>query len=228
MVAGDSQARLLVLALLNLVLDPKEMESVRMDLFKRHSDYQILIEEHGVKLDFIWAPYATNLTDLLKKFKLDRRFPDVLVMGSGLWHMLHFANASDYGILLGSLKRSAVSLLPVYSESENEGSVTGSVSIQLPHLFWLGMPTLIQPLLNTEEKKEKMNGAMCDAYDRELYESKLLRQFGGPFLLLDIGSLSRHCGPRCTVDGMHYDKVVYEVANHILLNALLIESQQQI
>ncbi|KAJ8638926.1 hypothetical protein MRB53_015620 [Persea americana] len=227
-VAGDSQARLFALALLDLVLDSKQMESVRFDLFKRHSDYQIVIEEHGVKLDFIWAPYTANLTDLLTKFKFNRPYPDVLVMGSGLWHMLHITNASDYGVLLGSLKRSAVTLLPVFSDTENEGSVAGSLPIQSPHMFWLGMPTLIQSLLNTEEKEEKMNGAMCDAYDRELYESKLLRQFGGPFLLLDIGSLSRRCGLRCTVDGMHYDNVVYEAADHIMLNALLIESQQQI
>lgn len=227
-IAGDSQARLFVLALLNLVLDSARMDSIHGDLFKRHSDYHMLIEEHGVKLDFIWAPYATNLTHLLKQFKHSRQYPDVLVMGTGLWHMLHYTNASDYGISLSSVKRSVASMLPVLSEIENDGPVTGSVSVQSPHMFWLGMPTLIHSLLNTEEKKEKMNLTMFDAYNKELYESKLLRQLGGPFLLLDIGLLSRHCGQQCTVDGMHYDKVVFEAAIHIMLNALLIESQQRI
>ncbi|KAF8407514.1 hypothetical protein HHK36_006648 [Tetracentron sinense] len=227
-VAGDSQARLIVLSLLSLVLDLGEMESIRGELFKRHSDYRAVIDEIGVKLDFIWAPYTRNLTKLVMEFKRNRRYPDVLIMGSGLWHMLHVTNASDYGVSLRSLRRSVVSLLPVSPELGNDGPVTGSISIRSPHMFWLGIPTLINSMLNTEEKRVKMNSAMQDAYDGELYESKLLRQSGGPLMLLDIGSLSRICGAWCTVDGMHYDGAVYEAAIHILLNALLIESQQQI
>ncbi|XP_057959660.1 protein ALTERED XYLOGLUCAN 9 [Malania oleifera] len=228
-VGGDSQARLVVLALLNLVLDSEKMESVRSDLFKRHSDYQIVIDEIGMRLDFIWAPYATNLTDLMMEYNQAKSYPDVLVMGSGLWHMLHVTNASDYGgslQLLGSLVSSAASQLPISSKVGTDGPVTGSVSIRLPHLFWLGMPMLINSMLNTQEKMEKMSMAMQDAYDRELYRSKLLHGFGGSLLLLDIHSLSKRCGIRCTEDGMHYDGVVYEAAVHIMLNALLIESHQ--
>ncbi|GLU15042.1 hypothetical protein SLE2022_315720 [Rubroshorea leprosula] len=42
-VSGDSQARLVAFSLLNLVLgsDSKSMESVRGDLFKRHSDHNL-------------------------------------------------------------------------------------------------------------------------------------------------------------------------------------------
>ncbi|OVA01525.1 PC-Esterase [Macleaya cordata] len=226
-VAGDSQARLVVLWLLNFVLEPSKMEMIRGDLFKRHSDFQTVIEEIGVKLDFVWAPYPANLTNLLLEFKQKRRYPDVLVMGSGLWHMLHVTNASDYGVSLGLVRKSVMSLLPVSSEFGDDGPVTGSISIRSPHMFWLGVPTLIASMLNTEEKREKMNFAMTAAYERELYDSKLLLQNGGPLLLLDIRSLSRNCGARCTVDGMHYDGAVYEAAIHIMLNALLIESQER-
>ncbi|XP_043715187.1 uncharacterized protein LOC122663646 [Telopea speciosissima] len=227
-VAGDSQARLFVLSLLNLVMSPGEVESVRGDLFKRHSDYRAVIDEIGVKLDFLWAPYNRNLTNLLMDFKSKRQYPDVLVMGAGLWHMLHITDASDYGASLGWVRSSVVSLMPIARDYENDGSVTGSISIRSPHMFWLGMPTLVNSMLNTEEKRLKMNSAMQDAYDRELYESKLLRQSGGPLLLLDFQSLSRNCGPRCTIDGMHYDESVYEAAVHIIFNALLIESHQQL
>ncbi|XP_010263129.1 PREDICTED: uncharacterized protein LOC104601483 [Nelumbo nucifera] len=227
-VAGDSQARLVVLSLLNLVLDPEEMESIRGDLFKRHSDYKALIKGIGVRLDFIWAPYTRNLTELLMEFKHNRQYPDVLVMGSGLWHMLHITDAMDYGVSLRLMRRSLVSLLPISPDFGMDGPVTGSISIRSPHMFWLGMPTLVSSMLNTEEKREKMSSVMYDAYNSELYESKLLRQSGGPLLLLDIQSLSRNCGALCTVDGMHYDGVVYEAAIHIMLNALLIESQQQL
>lgn len=204
------------------------MESIRGDLFKRHSDYRVVVEEIGLRLNFIWAPYTRNLTDLVVEFKRKRQFPDVLVLGSGLWHMLHVTDASDYGASLGLVRKSVVSHLPISPELGTDGSVTGSISIRSPHMFWLGMPTLINSMLNTEEKREKMNSLIIDAYDRELHESKLLRQSGGPFLLLDFRSLSRYCGAHCTVDGMHYDGVVYEAVVHIILNALLIESQQQL
>ncbi|CAI0548285.1 unnamed protein product [Linum tenue] len=69
---------------------------------------------------------------------------------------------------------------------------------------------------------------MWHAYDKVLRDSRLLHRYGGPCLLLDIQSLSWNCGPRCTVDGMHYDGAVYEAAVQILLNALLIESHQKL
>lgn len=231
-VAGDSQARLVALSLLSLVLDSGPLEKVNRDLFKRHSDYQIVVSEIGMRLDFIWAPYTVNLTNLVNGFKRNRNYPDVLVMGSGLWHMLHFTNASDFGVQLQSLRSASVSLLPFSPDTGSDRPVTssgsGSVSARSPHLFWIGMPTLINSMLNTEEKREKMTDAMRGEYDKELHNSKILRKAGGPLLLLDIESLSWNCGVRCTVDGMHYDMPVYEAALHIMLHALLIESHQKL
>ena len=66
----------------------------------------------GMKLDFIWAPYATNLTNLGMEFKENHVYPNLLVMGCGLWHMLHITNALDYGVELGILRNSVTSLLP--------------------------------------------------------------------------------------------------------------------
>ncbi|KAJ6396543.1 hypothetical protein OIU77_021553 [Salix suchowensis] len=227
-VAGDSQARLLVQSLLSLLLDEKRMGMIMGDLFKRHSDYEIVVDEIGMKLDFVWAPYVVNLTNLMVGFKQNRTYPDVLVIGAGLWHMLHVNNASDFDIALENLRSSVVSLLPFSPELGTDGPVTGSVSVRSPHLFWLGMPTLINAMLNTEEKREKMNDKIWHAYYGALHNSRILRSYGGPLLLLDIQSLSWTCGPRCTNDGMHYDGTVYEAAVHILLNALLIESHQKL
>ncbi|PNY14433.1 hypothetical protein L195_g011114 [Trifolium pratense] len=229
MVAGDSQARIFTLSLLSLVLDSKRVESVKSFLFKRHSDYHIVVDEMDLKLDFIWAPYPNNLTDLATKFKRKHLYPDVLVMGSGLWHMLHVTNASDYGALLRLLRNSVTSMLPVSPKFGNDGPVMGSVSsVRSPHLFWLGMPTLINSMLNTQEKRVKMNDVVQGEYEREVRKSSILREFGGPFQLLDIGSLSLNCGIKCTDDGMHYDSAVYEAELHIMFNALLIESHQKL
>ncbi|XP_039049323.1 uncharacterized protein LOC120190297 isoform X2 [Hibiscus syriacus] len=212
-VAGDSEARFFALSLLNLILgaQTQRMDSVRTDLFKRHSDYSIFIDEIGVTLDFVWAPYVVNLTNSMMGFKAKRNYPDVIVMGAGLWHLLHVTNASDYHFALRVFKSSVVSL-----------------SVKSPHLFWLGMPMLINGMLNTQEKRAKMSDAMWHAYDRALGDSRLLRQTGGPLVLLDIQSLTWNCGPRCTSDGMHYDAVIYEAAVQIMLNALLIESHQSL
>ncbi|KAL9992989.1 hypothetical protein Hdeb2414_s0023g00624001 [Helianthus debilis subsp. tardiflorus] len=226
-VAGDSQARLFVVGLLDLVLGADEMELIHGDLFKRHSDYHITVGEIGLKLDFIWAPYVANLSDVVVEFKRNGSYPDVLVMGSGLWHMLHFTNYSDYGVSLQLLRDSLFQLVPVRRKFEME-SDSDPDSARGMHLFWLGMPTLINGLLNTEEKRAKMTREMCDAYDHELYKSKILRRDGGSFLLLDVGMLSGKCGADCSLDGMHYSDVVYEASVHVMLNALLIESHQKL
>ncbi|GAB4836119.1 hypothetical protein Ancab_001035 [Ancistrocladus abbreviatus] len=228
-VAGDSQARFFVLSLLGLILGEEEIELVRGDLFKRHSDYHIVIDGVGMKMDFIWAPYVSNLTDLAMDLNKNRSCPDVLVMGSGLWHMLHVSNSTDYGKSLQVLSRSMMPFLVPVSPEFGVGSGLGTVSGRSQaHLFWLGMPMLINSMLNTEEKRERMINVTLDAYSRRLHRSHLLRQSSGPFLLLDIQSLSKNCGVHCTQDGMHYDAIVYEAAIQIMLNALLIESQQKL
>ncbi|XP_027078798.1 protein ALTERED XYLOGLUCAN 9-like [Coffea arabica] len=224
-VAGDSQARLMVVSLLELLMGLDEIERVRGDLFKRHSDYHTTVDVIGMKLDFIWAPYVSNLTDLMVEFREKRYHPDVFVIGSGLWDMLHVNNATDYGVSVSRLKDSLMPLLPVTPEFEFEDR---PVVVRSPLMFWLGMPTLINSILNTEEKRAKMTDAMWYAYDEQIYKSKLVRNFGGPLFLLDIHYLSSGCGRTCTVDGMHYDGIVYEAAVHIMLNALLIESQQRL
>lgn len=219
LVAGDSQARLFVLALLRLLLDRSAMEAVEGDLFRRHSDYQIMISEHGMKLDFVWSPFESNITALLQRLRGGPRLPEAIVAGSGLWHMLHVNNASDYGESLASVRNSAASIVSPFSSG---------LPMHPPHMFWLGIPTLLNSMLNTEAKKEKMTGTVSEAYDRELDDSGALRPSGGSFMLLDVGSLSRSCGQQCTTDGMHYGGVVYEAALQVMLNALLIESQQRI
>lgn len=227
-VAGDSQARIFALSLLNLVLDSEGMEAVKGSLFKRHSDYHTVVDDIGMKLDFIWAPYVTNLTSLVVKYKKRHVYPDILVMGSGLWHMLHFTNASDYGVSLGGLRSSVTSMLPLSSEFGDDEAVAGSVSVRSTHLFWLGMPTLVNSMLNTKEKKEKMTDLVWGEYEREVQGSGMLKHLGGPLQLVDIGSLSWNCGIKCTDDGMHYDGVVYDAGVQIMLNALLIESHQKL
>ena len=216
MVAGDSQARLLVLALLRLLLDPAAAAAAEPELFRRHSDYRAAVPARGISVDFVWAPFESNLTRLLREdLRLAPRLPDVLVLGSGLWHMLHVTDAASYGDALASVAGAAKSL-------------RSQIPVPPPHMFWLGLPHLVNHMLNTDAKRAHMNGTMLRAYDREVDRRGVLRGDGGPFLLLDVGKLTQGCGQQCTADGMHYDGGVYDAVMHIMLNALVIESQQRI
>ncbi|KAB2017526.1 hypothetical protein ES319_D08G168600v1 [Gossypium barbadense] len=95
------------------------MDFVKTALFKRHSNYSISVDEIGMKLDFVWAPYVLNLTHLLTDFKTKKKYPNVMVMGAGLWHMLHVSNPSDYELVLQTLKSSLVSLFPFSTDIAN-------------------------------------------------------------------------------------------------------------
>ncbi|KAF4403971.1 hypothetical protein G4B88_014427 [Cannabis sativa] len=71
----------------------------------RHNDYRTVVDEIGMRLDFVWAPYDSNLTNLITTFKQNRNSLDVLIMGSGLWHMLRVTNESDCKVSLQRVNR---------------------------------------------------------------------------------------------------------------------------
>eukprot|EP00897_Mesotaenium_endlicherianum_P005885 jgi/Mesen1/5324/ME000266S04512 len=107
-VAGDSQARLFLVALLRLLLP--SLEPIQALVYKRHSNFHHEISRAGptpsspfpfpssssptragIRIDFLWNPYSWNITESV--LQLARRrggdaCPDVLVTSAGLWHML--------------------------------------------------------------------------------------------------------------------------------------------
>ncbi|XP_078445745.1 protein ALTERED XYLOGLUCAN 9-like [Wolffia australiana] len=192
LVAGDSQARLFALAMLGLVLEPPALEAARSGLAKRHSDYAAADRATGTRLDFAWAPYEANLTGLAGGGA------DVVVMGSGLWHMLHVGDAGEYG----------------------RGLAAVGAAVKGGRLFWLGLARVVKGRLGTEEKRERMGGEAWEAYERAARGSGLLREEGGPFVLVDLGGLTAGCGEACAEDGLHYVEGVYEAAVQVLLNSL--------
>lgn len=225
MVAGDSQARLFLLALLDHLL--LSTEFVREDLFKRHSNYSI--QRHHIKMDFVWAPFISNLTNLVVNLQHNQSYPDVLIMGDGLWHMLHVTNASNYLQSLLHLQKAVYSLFPVssYFNLLPTGTFTPRPASNsgVPQMFWMNVPKLINPILNTAEKRQKLTNEICAHYHQELRVSRIL-QPKGPLMLLDFYKLSKGCGIECTSDGMHYCSVVYDAAIQVMLHALLIATHQ--
>ncbi|KAE8654787.1 Detected protein of unknown function [Hibiscus syriacus] len=102
------------------------MDSIRAALFKRHSNYSISVNEIGMKLDFVWAPYVSNLTHLTIDFKARKSYPRLLVMGAGLWHMLHVNKASDYESVLRTLKGSVTQQMRDAVWHDYDAALTGS------------------------------------------------------------------------------------------------------
>ncbi|XP_078437683.1 protein ALTERED XYLOGLUCAN 9-like [Wolffia australiana] len=159
LVTGDSQARLFALALLGLVLKPSALEAA-MD------------QAAGTRLDFVWAPYEVNLTGQ------GWGGTDMVVMGSGLWHMLHVGEVGEY--------RRGLAAVGVVMKAVKGG-----------RLLWLGLARV-----------------------RAARGSELLREEGGPFVLVDMGGLTAGCGEGCAKDGVHYVEGAYEDVVQVVLHLL--------
>lgn len=216
-VAGDSQARLLFLALLELALP--SIEDLRPLLFKRHSNFEYSLESHHILMEFVWAPYTVNLTQMVRGYGQNHKSPDIIVSGAGLWHMLHSGNHTQYGSSLLKLHQALGSLL------KNPYVTPPSEETPTPQLFWMNLPTLVPSLLQSELKRERMTSQKLQLYARELLKSKISGT-RGLTTLLDIQFLSHQCGTQCTHDGIHYSQAVYRAALHIMINNLLIVTKQ--
>lgn len=215
-IAGDSQARLLFVALMELILP--SIEDLRPYLFKRHSNFEYNLESHHILMEFAWAPYTTNLTRMAKGYRQDQKRPDIIVSGVGLWHMLHSGNYTQYGKSLVKLKQELGFLLndPISATSEE------ALTVQL---FWMNLPTLAPSLYQSDLKRERMTTQQSQLYTMEVLRSEIAGT-GGLTTLLDIQTLSHECGTRCTRDGIHYSQAVYRAALHIIINNLLITTKQ--
>ncbi|KAJ7537816.1 hypothetical protein O6H91_11G023100 [Diphasiastrum complanatum] len=198
-VAGDSQARFFFVSFLELLTG--NVEEIKLKLFKYHSNYDYTIHKQQIKVDYVWASYTSDITRLLLELHTNKTYPDIIIMGAGLWHMLHVANASSYGYSLQRLRRTVFSLSRVASFSEHVilGGTEVIENSAIPRFFWLNMPTLIPSLLNSELKRQRMTTNATALYAKELLKSALTYP-KGPCFMIDLEILSQGCGPNCTLD----------------------------
>ena len=147
-VLGDSVARLFCAALLRLGGE----HSVEQPVLDRHRSFEYRLAARGSHLSFVWAPYAENITAALASWRQDGHVPDVIVMGSSLWHMLHVRNVTHYAASLAGIRVTLDALLA----SERRMPIAP---------FWMTTTALVGHKLNTPEKQAHLTPGQVDAYD---------------------------------------------------------------
>eukprot|EP00976_Prorocentrum_cordatum_P017125 344792-Prorocentrum_minimum.AAC.4 len=78
----------------------------------------------GVRASFLWAPHPSNITARLAQWRHERQpLPDVLILSSALWPILHVGSARLFGQELVKIK---AELLKVTLRGGPEGIQRGS------------------------------------------------------------------------------------------------------
>ena len=214
-VLGDSVARLLCAALLRAVGDIGAAQPV----LDGHRSFQYPLAAPGGRVDFVWAPYAENVTAALQGWRQQGQVPDVLILGVSLWHMLHVHDVSAY----------AASLSGVRAELD---AIAGEGRNARVAMFWMSTTALITPKLLTDEKRARLTAGQIDAYNTAAWAALSLPA-GPPCQLLDVHRLtagappcaahvlgpscdpthsarSPACGASCSEDGMHFHNATYD------------------
>lgn len=164
-----------------------------------HQDFEYELPG-GIQASFFWVPYANNLTTLVDRWAAARRSPDVLVMGTALWHMLHVGLPGDYGNRLSRLANALAALQRQAARPEA--------------MFWFSVTQVATAKLRTEEKRRQMTLANVAKYNSQITASGLLE--AAPVHVVDMHALTHSCGPSCTEDGIHFSNSTYDVAMQVI------------
>ena len=184
-VLGDSVARLFSAALLRAVGD----DSIAQPVLDGHRSFQYPLAAPGGRVDFVWAPFAENLTATLQGWREQGQAPDVLILGVSLWHMLHVHDVSAY----------AASLADVRAELD---SIAGEERNARVAMFWMSTTALVTPKLLTAEKRARLTRDQIEAYNHAAADALSLPA-GRPCQVLDVHRLTAgvslpcpaHAGP---------------------------------
>lgn len=171
--------------------------------------------------------------------------PHAAVLSASLWHMLHVRNATEFGQALHELLPAANALVKGNSSSSSGDSSGGSSDGRSKGLT-AGPPRLVLALstdtfpakMSTPLKQQNMqpsavmeyNSALLVGDGGSLWAAETgagancsapplpLLAPAGPFLHLDMYSITHTCGEGCTIDGVHSQPEVYDAALQVLLS----------
>ena len=94
----------------------------------------------GARATFTWAPYASDATTALEKYASASETPDLIVLSSSLWHVLHDNSVSTY--------KSAMKTL---------GARAREMTAMKPNVVfvWLDAPKIVTDALVADDKRAK-------------------------------------------------------------------------
>ena len=155
-----------------------------------------------IQMEFRWAPYVTNLSDVVDAIVAESDKPDLLVLGGGAWDRLHtYLSDSDQD----SLHYTVTSLAQKLKRLKTE----------IP-LVWVVPTTINSWALTSEAKKENIREDQMESF-RDLYRESGIHE-GATFVLDGPAFTSARVDE--SYDGVHYPLYVYDAGAQILANAL--------
>ena len=155
----------------------------------------------NVQMEFRWAPYVSNLTNVLDRIELERS-PDLVVVGGGAWDRLHTYNTIDEQTTLDH----ALALLLQELDRLKD----------FVPVVWVVPTTINSWALTSDEKKANIREDQMVEF-RELYRQKGIND--AVSFVLD-GTLFTAGRVEESYDGVHYPLYVYDVGAQILANAM--------
>ena len=208
--AGDSVVRYVFAAVLRaLAPGPGGAPPVVVG----HRDFEYVFP-CGTRASFFWRPYAANVSDLLSEFAAGAAErgaagrQDLLLLGTGLWHVLHDGDPRRYGRGVAALAGAA---LRYQHDLERMRVAT------LAPPTWLTVTATVPGRLRTAQKARQMTAERIEAYNAAATRALAARREAGLDLaVLDMYRVTRASG--VSEDGIHYNNQTYDLA----LNAWLL------
>jgi len=158
----------------------------------------------GAKATFTWAPYASDVVDALDAYS-ERDAPDLIVISTALWHVLHDESVSRYKTTMAAL-----------------GARVRTIEAAHPKvvIVWIDAALVIRDKLVAEDKRVKFTDTNLARYAKIRDDQKSTRIVlpAGPAVRVRAREITALCGAECSVDGVHYRPVVYDAVAQIILN----------
>jgi hypothetical protein len=201
---GDSGARYAYAAFIAAMSDERADVSLKTKDGEKHRDWAHELVG-GARATFTWAPYASDATTALEKYASASETPDLIVLSSSLWHVLHDDSVSTY--------KSAMKTL---------GARVRAMTAMKPNVVfaWLDAPKIVADALVAEDKRAKFTDKNFEQFFkvRDDQKSTALVAPAGPAIRVRATDVTAACGVDCTADGVHYDPVVYDALAQIIVN----------
>lgn len=223
---GDSIVRNVFFQFHNLI-DPEMQYNITSGA--KHSDIKYSpIFLKNTTINFYWAPLLTNVSTVLRDDNIMRN-ADIIVIGSAAWHALNVRDINSYSQQLqevgGLITKTINDKNNLNSKnnnnigSNNVGNIIGSNSSDNNNklsYIWLQPTTIIDSQLNSPDKVQYMKESTMQIYRQEFLNSTLSK------IVKSVIDPSSACKGRETVDGVHYNRDVYQVIAQMIANAYVL------